>query len=92
VDRGLRLSEGHRSSRRRFLNQLGEFVPQDSATTCRYLLSNLYDFVFPGATGSRINTWRELDLLALGVLRGSAITRWFEAYRRYEFHDVVRPG
>ncbi len=69
------------------LNQLGESY-RKIRNTCRYLLSNLYDFV-PGRDALEDQYLRELDLLALGVLR-ERDHEVFEAYRRYEFHTVVR--
>jgi isoleucyl-tRNA synthetase len=69
------------------LNQLGESY-RKIRNTCRYLLSNLYDFV-PARDGLEDQYLRELDLLALGVLR-ERDHQVFEAYRRYALHDVVR--
>jgi isoleucyl-tRNA synthetase len=69
------------------LNQLGESY-RKIRNTCRYLLSNLYDFV-PARDALEDQNLRELDLLALGVLR-ERDHQVFEAYRRYDFHDVVR--
>ena len=69
------------------LNQLGESY-RKIRNTCRYLLSNLYDFA-PARDALEDQYLRELDLLALGVLR-ERDHEVFEAYRRYEFHDVVR--
>jgi isoleucyl-tRNA synthetase len=69
------------------LNQLSESY-RKIRNTCRYLLSNLYDFS-PARDGLEDQYLRELDLLALGVLR-ERDHQVFEAYRRYEFHDVVR--
>jgi isoleucyl-tRNA synthetase len=56
--------------------------------TCRYLLSNLYDFV-PGRDRLEDQQLREVDLLALGLLR-ERDHEIFEAYRRFSFHEVVR--
>ena len=56
--------------------------------TCRYLLSNLYDFA-PQRDVLEDQQLRELDLLALGLLR-ERDHQIFEAYRRYSFHEVVR--
>jgi isoleucyl-tRNA synthetase len=56
--------------------------------TCRYLLSNLSDFV-PSRDRLEDFELRELDLLALGVLR-ERDHQIFEAYRRFAFHEVVR--
>jgi isoleucyl-tRNA synthetase len=69
------------------LNQLGESY-RKIRNTCRYLLSNLYDFS-PARDGLEDQYLREVDLLALGVLR-ERDHQVFEAYRAYEFHDVVR--
>src|SRR5439155_3773080 len=69
------------------LDQLGESY-RKIRNTCRYLLSNLYDFV-PARDALEDQYLRELDLLALGVLR-ERDHEVFEAYRRYEFHTVVR--
>jgi isoleucyl-tRNA synthetase len=69
------------------LNQLGESY-RKIRNTCRYLLSNLYDFA-PARDALEDQYLRELDLLSLGVLR-ERDHQVFEAYRRYEFHDVVR--
>jgi len=69
------------------LNQLGESY-RKIRNTCRYLLSNLYDFA-PARDALEDQYLRELDLLALGVLR-ERDHEVFEAYRRYEFHTVVR--
>ena len=56
--------------------------------TCRFLLSNLYDFV-PSRDRLEDFELREIDLLALGVLR-ERDHQIFEAYRRFSFHEVVR--
>ncbi len=69
------------------LDQLGESY-RKIRNTCRYLLSNLYDFV-PARDRLDDQHLREVDLLALGVLR-ERDHQVFEAYRRYSFHDVVR--
>jgi isoleucyl-tRNA synthetase len=69
------------------LAQLGESY-RKIRNTCRYLLSNLYDFV-PARDRLEDHELRELDLLALGVLR-ERDHQVFEAYRRYAFHEVVR--
>jgi isoleucyl-tRNA synthetase len=69
------------------LNQLGESY-RKIRNTCRYLLSNLYDFK-PSRDRLEDHELRELDLLALGVLR-ERDHQIFEAYRRFSFHDVVR--
>ncbi len=69
------------------LDQLSESF-RKIRNTCRYLLSNLYDFV-PSRDVLEDQRLRELDLLALGVLR-ERDHQIFEAYRRFSFHDVVR--
>ncbi len=69
------------------LNQLSESY-RKIRNTCRYLLSNLYDFV-PARDRLDDDRLRELDLLALGLLR-ERDHQIFEAYRRYAFHEVVR--
>src|SRR5882724_5068151 len=58
------------------LNQLGESY-RKIRNTCRFLLSNLYDFV-PARDGLPDPDLRELDL------------QIWEAYRRFSFHEVVR--
>jgi isoleucyl-tRNA synthetase len=62
------------------LTQLGE--------SYRYLLSNLYDFA-PSRDRLEDHELRELDLLALGVLR-ERDHQIFDCYKRYSFHEVVR--
>jgi isoleucyl-tRNA synthetase len=69
------------------LNQLGESY-RKIRNTCRFLLSNLYDFR-PSRDRLEDHELRELDLLALGVLR-ERDQQIFEAYRRFAFHEVVR--
>jgi isoleucyl-tRNA synthetase len=69
------------------LNQLSESY-RKIRNTCRYLLSNLYDFV-PARDRLDDDQLRELDLLALGLLR-ERDHQIFEAYKRYAFHEVVR--
>jgi isoleucyl-tRNA synthetase len=69
------------------LDQLGESY-RKIRNTCRFLLSNLYDFV-PARDGLPDPDLRELDLLALGVLRERDDQIW-NAYRRFSFHEVVR--
>jgi isoleucyl-tRNA synthetase len=69
------------------LDQLAESY-RKIRNTCRYLLSNLYDFV-PARDALPDDRLRELDLLALGVLR-ERDHQVFEAYRRYSFHEVIR--
>jgi isoleucyl-tRNA synthetase len=56
--------------------------------TCRFLLSNLYDFV-PERDQIADDKLRELDRLALAVLR-ERNEQVYEAYQRYSFHDAVR--
>jgi isoleucyl-tRNA synthetase len=69
------------------LNQLSESY-RKIRNTCRYLLSNLYDFA-PSRDRLDDDRLRELDLLALGLLR-ERDHQVFEAYKRYAFHEVVR--
>jgi isoleucyl-tRNA synthetase len=69
------------------LDQLSESY-RKIRNTCRYLLSNLGEFQ-PARDGLPDDRLRELDLLALGVLR-ERDHQIFEAYRRFSFHDVVR--
>ena len=69
------------------LDQLGESY-RKIRNTCRYLLSNLYDFV-PARDGLSDDKLRDLDALALGILRDRD-QQVFAAYRTYAFHDVVR--
>ena len=69
------------------LAQLGESY-RKIRNTCRYLLSNLYDFV-PARDRLEDHELRELDLLALGVLR-ERDHQVFDCYKRYSFHEVVR--
>jgi isoleucyl-tRNA synthetase len=69
------------------LDQLGESY-RKIRNTCRYLLSNLNDFV-PARDALDDEDLRELDLLVVGVLR-ERDHQVFEAYRRYSFHEVVR--
>ncbi len=75
------------SSRTTILGQLGESY-RKIRNTCRYLLSNLYDFV-PSRDRLEDHELRELDLLALGVLR-ERDHQVFDCYKRYSFHEVVR--
>ena len=56
--------------------------------TCRYLLSNLYDFV-PARDHVEDVSLRELDKLVMGLVQ-ERDHQVFEAYRRYSFHEVVR--
>ncbi len=69
------------------LDQLGESY-RKIRNTCRFLLSNLYDFV-PARDLLPDEKLRELDLLALTVLRARD-RQIFEAYESYSFHDAVR--
>jgi isoleucyl-tRNA synthetase len=69
------------------LNQLGESY-RKIRNTCRFLLSNLYDFV-PSRDVVLDHDLRELDILALGVLR-ERDHQIFDAYKRFSFHEVVR--
>jgi isoleucyl-tRNA synthetase len=69
------------------LTQLSESY-RKIRNTCRYLLSNLFDFV-PSRDRLEDFELRELDLLALGVLR-ERDHHVFDAYRRFAFHEVVR--
>jgi isoleucyl-tRNA synthetase len=69
------------------LTQLGESY-RKIRNTCRFLLSNLYDFV-PSRDGLPDPDLRELDLLALGILRERDHQIW-DAYKRFSFHEVVR--
>jgi isoleucyl-tRNA synthetase len=56
--------------------------------TCRFLLSNLYDFS-PAKDRLEDGKLRELDRLALALLR-ERDEQILAAYERYSFHDVVR--
>ena len=69
------------------LDHLGESY-RKIRNTCRYLLSNLGDFV-PGRDRLEDQNLRELDLLTLGLVR-ERDHQIFEAYRRFSFHEVVR--
>jgi isoleucyl-tRNA synthetase len=69
------------------LTQLGESY-RKIRNTCKYLLSNLYDFV-PSRDVLPDFDLRELDLLALGILR-ERDHQIFDAYKRFSFHEVVR--
>jgi isoleucyl-tRNA synthetase len=69
------------------MDQLGESY-RKIRNTCRYLLSNLYDFV-PSRDRLPDDGLRELDRLALGILRDRD-GQVFDAYRAYAFHEVVR--
>jgi isoleucyl-tRNA synthetase len=69
------------------LDQLGESY-RKIRNTCRFLLSNLYDFV-PGRDVVPDQQLRELDRMALAVLR-ERDQQVREAFDRYSFHDAVR--
>jgi isoleucyl-tRNA synthetase len=69
------------------LDQLGESY-RKIRNTCRFLLSNLYDFV-PARDQLPDGKLREVDRLALAVLR-ERDREIFGAFERYSFHDVVR--
>jgi isoleucyl-tRNA synthetase len=56
--------------------------------TCRFLLSNLHDFD-PRQHALPDDRLRELDILALGLLR-ERDQQIFDAYERYDFHEVVK--
>jgi isoleucyl-tRNA synthetase len=69
------------------LDQLGESY-RKIRNTCRFLLSNLYDFV-PSRDVLPDEKLRELDRLALSVLR-ERDGQIRDAFERYSFHDAVR--
>jgi isoleucyl-tRNA synthetase len=69
------------------LDQLGESY-RKIRNTCRFLLSNLYDFV-PARDVLPDEKLRELDCLALAVLR-ERNGHIREAFERYSFHEAVR--
>jgi isoleucyl-tRNA synthetase len=69
------------------LDQLGESY-RKIRNTCRFLLSNLYDFV-PAHDVVPDEKLRQLDQMALAVLR-ERDRQIHEAFERYSFHDVVR--
>lgn len=69
------------------LDQLGESY-RKIRNTCRFLLSNLYDFV-PGKDAVCDDKLRPLDRMALAVLR-ERDKQIRAAFERYSFHDVVR--
>jgi isoleucyl-tRNA synthetase len=69
------------------MDQLGESY-RKIRNTCRYLLSNLYDFV-PSRDLLADDKLRDLDRLALEFLRDRD-RQVFDAYRGYAFHEVVR--
>jgi isoleucyl-tRNA synthetase len=72
---------------RTILNQLGESY-RKYRNTCRYVLSNLYDF--DPATHSLAHAQlTDLDQYALARL-GDLIARVRDAYENYEFHVVFR--
>jgi isoleucyl-tRNA synthetase len=56
--------------------------------TCRYLLSNLYDFK-PSRDVLPDDKLRELDRLALALLR-ERDEKIFASFKSYSFHDAVR--
>jgi len=69
------------------LDQLGESY-RKIRNTCRFLLSNLYDFA-PGKDLLADDKLRELDRMALSVLR-ERDKQIRAAFERYSFHDAVR--
>jgi isoleucyl-tRNA synthetase len=69
------------------LDQLGESY-RKIRNTCRFLLSNLYDFV-PARDVLPDEKLRDLDRLALAVLR-ERDAQIREAFERYGFHEAVR--
>ena len=69
------------------LDQLGESY-RKIRNTCRFPLSNLYDFV-PSRDLLPDEKLRELDRLAVAVLR-ERNGQIREAFERYSFHDAVR--
>jgi isoleucyl-tRNA synthetase len=69
------------------MDQLGESY-RKIRNTCRYLLSNLYDFV-PSRDLLPDDKLRDLDRLAVEFLRDRD-RQVFDAYRSYAFHEVVR--
>ncbi len=69
------------------LDSLGESY-RKLRNTCKYLLSNLFDFV-PSRDTLDDFELREIDLLVLGVLR-ERDHHIREAYRTFSFHDAVR--
>ena len=69
------------------MDQLGESY-RKIRNTCRYLLSNLYDFV-PSRDLVPDDKLRDLDRLALGFLRVRD-QQVFDDYSKYVFHNVVR--
>jgi isoleucyl-tRNA synthetase len=69
------------------LDQLGETY-RKIRNSCRFLLSNLYDFS-PSRDTLVDSDLRELDILALGLLRERDQQIW-DAYKRFAFHEVIR--
>jgi len=69
------------------LDQLGESY-RKIRNTCRFLLSNLYDFA-PGKDAVSDDKLREIDRMALAVVR-QRDKQIREAFERYSFHEVVR--
>ncbi len=69
------------------LDQLSESY-RKIRNTCRYLLSNLYDFV-PSRDVVPDDKLRDLDRLALGFLRARD-KQVFDNYGKYAFHDAIR--
>jgi isoleucyl-tRNA synthetase len=69
------------------LDQLGESY-RKIRNTCRFLLSNLYDFA-PGKDLVVDDKLRDLDRMALAVLR-ERDKQIRAAFERYSFHDAVR--
>ena len=70
------------------LDQLGESY-RKIRNTCRYLLSNLYDFVPVARRPARTTTCASWTCWRSGVLR-ERDHQIFEAYKRFAFHEVVR--
>ena len=69
------------------LDQLSESY-RKIRNTCRFLLSNLYDFV-PARDALPDGKLRELDRMALAVLR-ERDKQVLQAFEQYSFHDAVR--
>jgi len=69
------------------LDQLGESY-RKIRNTCRFLLSNLYDFL-PERDRLPDDKLREIDRLAVAALR-ERDQQIYQGYERYSFHDVVR--
>ena len=68
------------------LDQLGESY-RKIRNTCRYLLSNLFDFTPRDQLED--TDLREVDKLVMGLVE-ERDHQVFEAYRRYAFHEVIR--